>query len=158
VNIQIVPAPVRKSILVKAGPERAFEVFTAGMGRWWNKEHHLGKSALKDVVLEPGDGGRWFEVNEDGTTCEWGKVLAWEPPRRVLLAWQIDGDWQYDPSFVTELEVRFTPEADGTRVDLEHRNLDRYGDKAESIRAMLDSNDGWNLEMAAYAKTVARAG
>ena len=115
------------------------------MGRWWNKEHHLGKSPLKDVVLEPRDGGRWFEMNEDGSTCEWGKVLAWEPPRRVLLAWQIDGDWKYDPSFVTELEVRFTPEADGTRVDLEHRNLDRYGDKAEAVRGMLDSDDGWNL-------------
>jgi uncharacterized protein YndB with AHSA1/START domain len=154
VNIQIVPAPVRKSIVVKAAPERAFAVFTAGMGRWWKKEHHLGKSPLTDVVLEPREGGRWYEVNEDESTCEWGKVLAWEPPRRVLLAWQIDADWQYDPSFVTELEIRFTPDGNRTRVDLEHRNLDRYGDKAESIRAMLDSSDGWDLGMAAYAAAV----
>ena len=155
-NIQIVPAPVRKSITVKATPERAFEIFTAGMGRWWAREHHLGTSALKDVVLEPREGGRWFEVNEDGSTCEWGKVLAWDPPRQVLLAWQINADWKYDASFVTELEIRFTPEGEGTRVDLEHRNLDRFGEKAEAVRAMLDSNDGWNLGMTAYAGEVAK--
>lgn len=153
-NIQIVPAPVRKSIVVKAPPERAFAVFTAGMGRWWRKEHHLGASPLKDVVLEPREGGRWYEVNEDESTCEWGRVLAWEPPRRVLLAWQIDAGWQYDPAFVTELEIHFTPEPGGTRVDLEHRNLDRYGDKAESIRATLDSDDGWDLGIAAYVEAV----
>ena len=152
--MQIVPAPVRKSILVKAPPERAFAVFTAGMGRWWKKEHHLGTSPLKDVVLEPQEGGRWYEINEDQSTCEWGRVLAWDPPRRLLLAWQIDAAWRYDPAFVTELEIRFTPVVEGTRVDLEHRNLDRYGDKAESIRAMLDSDDGWNLGIAAYAEAV----
>jgi uncharacterized protein YndB with AHSA1/START domain len=152
--MQIVPTPVRKSILVKAPPERAFAVFTAGMGRWWKKEHHLGTSPLKDVVLEPQEGGLWYEINEDQSTCEWGRVLAWDPPRRLLLAWQIDAAWRYDPAFVTELEIRFTPVVEGTRVDLEHRNLDRYGDKAESIRAMLDSDDGWNLGIAAYAEAV----
>ena len=156
-NIQIAPAPVRKSIAVKAKPDRAFEVFTAGMGRWWAKEHLIGTSPLRDVVLEPRAGGRWFELNEDGSTCEWGRVLAWDPPGRVLLAWQLNADWKYDPSFVTELEVRFTPEGDGTRVDLEHRNLDRFGDKAEGVRAALDSHEGWNLEISAYAAEMAKA-
>jgi len=156
VNVQIVPAPVRKSILVKAGAERAFAVFTAGMGRWWNKAHHLGASPLKDVIVEPRQGGRWYELSEDGSTCEWGRVLAWDPPRRVLLAWQIDGDWKYDPDFVTELEIRFMPEGEGTRVDLEHRNLDRYGAKADAVRASLDSDEGWNLEMTAYATEASR--
>lgn len=156
-NIQIVPAPVRKSILVKARPDHAFAVFTAGMGRWWAKEHHLGKSPLKDVVLEPREGGRWFEVNEDGSTCEWGRVLGWNPPRQVLLAWQLNADWQYDPSFVTELEISFTPEGDGTRVDLEHRNLERFGDKAEAVRSALDSDEGWNLGITAYAAEAAKA-
>ena len=73
----------------------------------------------------------------------------------MLLAWQLNGDWQYDPGFVTELEVKFTPEGDGTRVDLEHRNLDRYGEKAEAVRASLDAKDGWDLGMAAYAEAVA---
>lgn len=151
-NVRIIPTPVRKSIVVKAGAERAFAVFTGGMGRWWNRAHHLGASPLKDVVVEPRKDGRWYEVNEDGSICEWGRVLAWDTPRRVLLAWQIDGDWKYDPAFVTELEIRFVPDGDGTRVDLEHRNLDRYGAKAEAVRASLDSDDGWNLELAGYAK------
>ena len=142
-NVQIAPAPVRKSILVNAAPERAFEVFTAGMTRWWDPAHHLGKTALKAVVLESRVGGRWYEIGEDGSECEWGKVLAFEPPSRLLLAWQIDSHWQYDPEFLTELEVRFIPEDGGTRVELEHRNLDRFGAAAPEVRAAFDAPDGW---------------
>jgi uncharacterized protein YndB with AHSA1/START domain len=154
VNLQINPAPIRQSVLVKAAPDRAFAVFTAGMGRWWRPEHHLGKTPLKDVVLEPKPSGRWYEVNEDGSTCEWGKVLHWEPPRRVVLAWQLDGDWQYDPAFVTELEIRFTAEGTGTRVELEHRNLDRFGTKAAAVRTSLDSPEGWQGALVDYAHEV----
>jgi uncharacterized protein YndB with AHSA1/START domain len=148
------PAPVRKSITVKADAARAFEVFTRRIGSWWPRSHCIGSSPQKEVVLEPRAGGRWFEIGEDGSQCNWGKVLAWEPPARVLLAWQIDGNWKYDPNLVTEVDVRFTPLDDGTtRVDLEHRNLERFGDKIEPIRTMIDSENGWSGLLEIYAAT-----
>ncbi len=154
-NLQITPAPVRKTITVKAPPARAFEVFTARMIRWWRPDHHIGKSPMQDVVLEPRVGGRWYEVGEDGSVCEWGKVLAWDPPRRLILAWQLNHDWQYDPDFVTELEVRFAAEGDGTRVDLEHRNLERFGDHVAGVRRALDAPGGWMGALEAFAADVA---
>ena len=156
-NVLIKPAPVRKSIAVKASRERAFEVFTAGMGRWWRKDHSILKSPQADVVLEKHAGGRWYERGEDGSECEWGRVLAWEPPDRILLAWQIDGDWKYDPDFLTEVEVRFVEEGRlRTRVDLEHRLLERYGEKAETVRAALDSAEGWSGGLRAFGEEAAR--
>lgn len=156
-NLQITPAPVRKSVRVNASPERAFKVFTGDMTRWWRPEHHIGSSPLKAVVLEPRVGGRWHEVTEDGATCEWGKVLVWEPPHRVILAWQLNGEWKYDPSFITELEVRFIPDGSGTQVELEHRNIEKFGERAEAVRASLDSPDGWNGALVGYAKVVEAA-
>jgi uncharacterized protein YndB with AHSA1/START domain len=145
--------PVKKQIIVQATPERAFAVFTAGIDRCWPREHHIGKSPLKRAVLEEQAGGRWYAVSEDGSECEVGKVLSWEPPRRLLLAWQITGDWQYDPAFVTEVEVTFTPQGPHrTRVDLEHRDLDRYGDKAAAFRKSVDSAGGWGKIVAEFAK------
>jgi hypothetical protein len=147
------PAPVRKSITVKANAARAFEVFTGRIGSWWPRTHCIGASPQKDVVLEPRAGGRWFEIGEDGSQCNWGKVLAWEPPGRVLLAWQIDGNWKYDPDLVTEVEVTFTPlSPDTTRVDLEHRNIERFGEKIEPIRTMIDSENGWSGILKVYAQ------
>jgi uncharacterized protein YndB with AHSA1/START domain len=151
----ISPAPVRRSIHVAAAPSKAFEVFTAGMGRWWAKTHTIGKSPQTTVVMEPRAGGRWYEIGEDGSHCEWGKVLAWEPPSRVLLAWQITSQWTYDADFMTEVEVRFIADAGGTRVELEHRNLERYGEKAEETRAALDSPGGWAGLLESFAKTAA---
>jgi uncharacterized protein YndB with AHSA1/START domain len=145
---QIKPAPIHKSIHVAASQERAFRVFTAGMARWWRPEHHIAPTPFVDIVMEPRVGGRWYEKDKDGSECEWGKVLAWDPPRGLILAWQLNADWKYDPDFVTELEMRFTPEAEGTRVELEHRDLERFGDKAEAVRASLDSIDGWNGALA----------
>lgn len=153
-NIQIVPAPVRKSLVVKASPERAFEVFTGRMTSWWHPDHHIGKSPLKEAVVEPRAGGRWYEVGEDGSQCEWGKVLIWEPPARVVFAWQINEEWQYDPNFLTEVEVRFIPDGTGTRVELEHRNIDRFGSKIEEVRAALDSTDGWSGDLRMFADVV----
>jgi uncharacterized protein YndB with AHSA1/START domain len=149
----IQPAPVRKSITVKADAARAFAVFTGGIGRWWPRSHCIATSPQKDVVMEPKAGGRWYEIGEDGSQCDWGKVLAWEPPTRVLLAWQVDGDWKYDPGLVTEVEVRFTALAAGeTRVDLEHRNLDRFGDKTDDVRSKIDSPNGWGGLLKLYAE------
>jgi len=145
----ITPAPVRKSIRVKAAPARAFEVFTAGMGRWWPGTHSINGSPMKDAIIEPREGGRWYERGEDGSECEWGRVLAWEPPGRLVLAWQIDAQWRYDANLVTEVEVKFLPDGDGTRVELEHRHIERFGDQSEAARAALDSPGGWGglLEM-----------
>jgi uncharacterized protein YndB with AHSA1/START domain len=137
----ISPSPVRKSVVVRASPERAFEVFTAGMSRWWLKTHKIGAAPMQDTVIEPKAGGRWFERGEDGSECDWGKVLAWEPPRRLVLAWQIDAQWKFDPGLVTEVEVTFTAADGGTRVELEHRNLERFGARAAEIRAQIDG--GW---------------
>jgi uncharacterized protein YndB with AHSA1/START domain len=152
-NLAIKPAPVRKSVSVKATPERAFEVFTAGFDRWWPRSHSIGDSPLKQAIIEPREGGRWYAQLEDGTEAEWGDVLAWEPPRRVLLAWRIGAGWQYDPDLLTEVEVTFTPEVGGaTRVELEHRYLERMGEGAESVRASVDSDGGWQGLLRAYAE------
>ena len=146
------PAPVRKSVLVAASPEHAFDVFTNGIGRWWPQSHHIGKADLDRPVIEPSTGGRWYELCVDGTECEVGKVLAWDPPQRLLLAWQLTHDFTYDPDLVTEVEVTFSPEGDGTRVNLEHRNLERLGDHAETLRESIDSPNGWGLLLRLYSE------
>jgi Activator of Hsp90 ATPase homolog 1-like protein len=152
-NLQIRPAPVRKSITVKADATHAFEVFTGRIGNWWPHTHTIGTSPQKNIVLEPREGGRWYEIGEDGSQCNWGKVLAWEPPTRVLLGWQINSDWKYDPDLVTEVEVTFTPLGkDLTRVDLEHRNLERFGEKVEAVRTAIDSDGGWTKIMKLYGE------
>lgn len=153
-NLQISPAPVRKTVIVKAAMDKAFAVFTKDMARWWPKSHSINPASPQvDVVLEPKVQGRWYELGADGAECQWGHVLAWEPPHRVLLAWQIGADWKYDPTLVTEVEIRFTSEgAHATRVDLEHRNLDRFGDKAAEARAAFDSEGGWSGLLSAYAQ------
>jgi uncharacterized protein YndB with AHSA1/START domain len=150
----ISPAPVRKSIAVKAAPERAFAVFTANMGRWWLRTHTINASPMKDVVIEPRVGGRWYELGEDGSQCQWGKVLAWEPPHRLLLAWQINGEWKYDAALVTEVEVTFIADGGGTRVELEHRHLERMGDSAEAARQAVDSPGGWSGLLTAFAQSL----
>jgi len=146
------PAPVRRSVMVKASQARAFEVFTDGFGRWWPQTHHIGKLAMKTGVIEPRVGGRWYEVGEDGTQCEWGKVLVWEPPRRLVLGWQLNAQWQYDPALLTEVEILFTSEGDATRVDLEHRNLERFGVDAEKVRESVGSPRGWGAILESFAQ------
>ena len=149
----ITPAPVRKSITVKAPPERAFTVFTANMGRWWLRSHTINASPMKDIVLEPRAGGRWYEIGEDGSQCEWGKVEVFDPPRRVLLLWQIGAQWKYDPTLVTQVDVKFIQVGESTRVELEHRHLERMGVGADSVRQAVDSPNGWSGLLAAFAQT-----
>ncbi len=152
------PAPVRKSITVEADAKHAFEVFTARIGSWWPRSHCIASSPQKDVVIEPRTGGRWYEIGEDGSQCDWGKVLAFEPPARLLLAWQINGSWKYDPDLVTEVEVKFTPLDGGrTRVELEHRNLERMGDKAEDVRTAINSEGGWSGILKTYAEVAEKS-
>lgn len=146
-------APVRKEIVVEAPQARAFEVFTAGMNRWWPRQHHIGKSPMKEIIVEPRVGGRWYSVCEDGSQCDIGKVQAWDPPGRLLLAWQISGEWQFDPAFVTDVEVTFTAEGPKrTRVVLEHRDLERFGKKAEEIRKSIGDEGGWPHILVEFAR------
>jgi uncharacterized protein YndB with AHSA1/START domain len=142
---------IRKQVTIEAPLERAFRAFAGNMGAWWPKEHHIGATALKDCVIEPKVNGRWYEVGEDGSTCEWGKVLAWDPPRRLLLAWQLGPDFRYDPTLLTEVEVVFTQLAPKqTRVDFEHRNLERFGEAAERLKRDMDG--GWEQILQSYAR------
>lgn len=152
-NQTIQPAPIRKSLTVAVSPQRAFEVFTAGFDRWWPKTHTIGKAALQRAVIEPRLGGRWYGVDVNGHEDDWGEVLAWEPPGRLLLAWRINGNFAYDPNVLTEVEVLFTETADGeTQVEFEHRHLERLGAAAERGRAMMDSPNGWGAILAGFKR------
>ena len=151
-------APVRKTVVVSAAQDRAFRAFTEQIDRWWPRQHHIGKAPMTQAILEGRPGGRWYSTHEDGTECDNGRVLVWDPPGRLVLAWQITADWTFDPDFVTEVEVTFTPESPTrTRVDLEHRNLDRYGDRAKSTREAIDAPGGWPLIMEQFARVAAES-
>ena len=121
------------------------------MGAWWPLgSHHIGKADAKNAVIEPFVGGRWFEQGVDGSECDWGHVLAWDPPGRLVLAWQLSAEWKHDAALKTEVEVRFTAERGGTRVDLEHRLLRNFGDRAEEMRSTFDSPSGWGGMLEAF--------
>ncbi len=156
-NVAVHPTAlkVHKEITVQAEPARAFEIFTAEVDSWWNREHHNGPGELDRVVIEPHEGGRCYNRDAGGDEYDWGRVLAWEPPNRLLLAWKLNAQWTYDPDFETEVELIFTPVgAEETRVVLEHRNLDRYGAVQEEMHAALDSEGGWGGSIARYAEFV----
>jgi uncharacterized protein YndB with AHSA1/START domain len=121
-------APIVKSVTVKAPPARAFDIFTTRISEWWPKNKTPAKMPHVAVVVEPYADGRWFERDANGNEAQWGKVLAYEPPARLVLGWQLDCNFGYDPNLLTEVEIRFTPtDAGGTLVTLEHRDLERFG-------------------------------
>jgi len=154
------PAPVLKSVTVRASAANAFDVFTLGLDSWWPRTHHIGKSPMKTALIEPQAGGRCYSEQEDGTECDWGRVLVWEPPRRFVMAWQINPDWTYQPDLAksSEVEVRFTAQPDGsTRVDLEHRHFERHGASGEAMRKSVDSSGGWGDLLGLYAERAAKA-
>jgi hypothetical protein len=136
-------APVRKTIRVGVPQARAFEVFTAGIGRWWPSRASIGASAFRSVTIEPAFGGRWYEIGTDGAETDVGRVTVWDPPRRLVAAWHINAQWKPDTSVASEVEVRFV--ADGpnaTIVELEHRNFESLGaEGGASIREQV--NGGW---------------
>ena len=151
------PNSVRRVISVEAPPEVAWRVFTDEMGTWWPLAvYKIGKANAVDAIIEPRVGGRWYERGDDGSTCDWGRVLAWEPHSRLVLTWDINADFQYDPALQTEIEVRFIAERDAsTRVEFEHRRLDRYGDRRDEMRKIFDETGDWGRLLAAFAETAA---
>ena len=136
-------APVRKTLHVKAGAAHAFEVFTAGLGRWWPANHGIGKKPIKTVAIETRHGGRWYELSEDGTRTDVGRIIVWEPPQRFVMTWDINSEWKPDTTIGSEVEVRFIAEgANATRVELEHRKFEQMGAEA-GAKMRKDVDGGW---------------
>jgi uncharacterized protein YndB with AHSA1/START domain len=148
------PNVVRKTVTVRAPQNIAWRVFTEQLGTWWPlSSYNIGAANAVDAVIEPRVGGRWYERGEDGSTCDWGSVLVWEPPSRLVLSWDIGADWRYDANLKTEIEIRFVPEREGaTRVELEHRHLDRYGEHRDRMRAIFDKEGDWGRLLAMFAR------
>jgi uncharacterized protein YndB with AHSA1/START domain len=153
---RIAPAAIRKTIEVNAPIDRAFQVFATRMGAWWHKEHSIATGTTqKDVVIEPRAGGRWYELGTDGSEHPWGKVLTYDPPRRLVLAWQLTRDFAYDPDFETTVEVNFGEKDGVTIVHFEHRDLERMGADAAQLLEGMDG--GWGMLLGLF-KTEAERG
>lgn len=134
------------STVVQAPIERAFQVFTEGMPSWWPSDHHILEGELAEMVFEPRAGGRIVDRGADGSECAWARILAYEPPHRLVFSWDINAQWKYetDPEKTSEVEVRFLAEGpDRTRVELEHRELQRHGEGWEGMRDAVGSPGGW---------------
>jgi uncharacterized protein YndB with AHSA1/START domain len=144
---------VRKTVTVDVPQAHAFSVFTEHFGLWWPlATHKIGKQDAVTAIIEPKRGGRWFERSADGAECDWGRVQVWEPPRRLVLTWQISANWQPDSTIQTEVEVTFVADGpDRTTVNLEHRQLEDYGKQAEMMRSIFDSEGGWSGILQRYA-------
>lgn len=152
--------PVRKSVKVATAVEHAFQVFTAGFDTWWPRSHSIGASPLRRAVIEGKVGGRCYQESVDGSECDWGRILIWEPPARLVVAWLLNPQWQPDPdiSKASEVEISFSAEPDGsTRVDLEHRHFERHGAGAEMMRRGVDSPDGWGGLLHLFASMAGRS-
>src|SRR6185437_3256986 len=136
-------APVRKSIRVNVSQSHAFEVFTSCLGRWWPRDHGIGKLPMKSAVMETRLGGRWYELAEDGTQTPVGKIIIWEPPKRFVMTWDISSDWKPDSTVSSEVEVRCVAVGTNvTRVELEHRKFEKLGQAGgTSMRNSVDG--GW---------------
>lgn len=148
---------VRKVVKVNAPARIAWRVFTEQMGTWWPLAHYkIGSAPAVDAVIEPHVGGRWYERGDDGSTCDWGRVLRWEPHTLLLLTWDIDANFKHDPSLNTEIEIRFIAEDEHTtRVELEHRRLDRYGARRDEMRRIFETGGDWGRLLAMFAEAAA---
>jgi uncharacterized protein YndB with AHSA1/START domain len=147
-SMQATDTAVQRSVTVEAPIERAFSVFTAGMQTWWPPTHHILQAELAEMEFEPFEGGNIVDRGVDGSECRWARVLAYEPPTRVVFSWDITLGWQIeeDREKTSEVEIRFTSEGpDRTLVELEHRNLERHGEGWEKMRDAVASPGGWDL-------------
>lgn len=147
---------VRREITVNVPVERAFAVFTEQFDRIKPREHNIMQSPIVETVLEPRVGGHIYDRGEDGSECRWARVLAFEPPHRLMFSWDINLEWslETDPERCSEVEVRFEPEGEGTRVVLEHRHLDRHGDGWAGMSAGVADEAGWPLYLERFAALV----
>jgi uncharacterized protein YndB with AHSA1/START domain len=153
-------AVVLKSVRVKAPIERAFSVFVEQMETWWPATHHIGKTPFVAIFVEPRVGGRWYERNAEGQQCDWGTVLAWDPPHRVTFSWHLgpghdQPDWIRDADLAkaSEVEISFTAEGPGTTlVELVHSKFERHGEGYQQLRALFDGPGAWGDILALYAK------
>jgi uncharacterized protein YndB with AHSA1/START domain len=159
-NRYVAATPVKQSIVVEAPIAHAFKVFTEKFGSFNPPEHNLLGVEIAETVFEPRVGGHIYDRGADGSECRWGRVLAYEPPHRVLLSWDISPQWQIetDPEKTSEWEVWFTAETPNrTRVDLEHRKLERHGSGWEGVRDGVAGDQGWPLYLQRYADLFTRA-
>jgi uncharacterized protein YndB with AHSA1/START domain len=155
---QATATSVRNSIVVEAPLERAFSVFTEGFGSFKPPEHNMLPVDIEETVFETHVGGHIYDRGVDGSECRWARVLAFEPPDRVVFSWDISPQWQIeaDPDKASEVEVRFVAESPGrTRVELEHRNLDRHGEGWEGVREGVHGDQGWPLYLDRFAEQAA---
>jgi uncharacterized protein YndB with AHSA1/START domain len=156
-STEVADTSVATSILIDAPIERAFRVFTEEFGRFKPREHNLLAVEIAETVFEPRAGGHLYDRGVDGSECRWARVLAYEPPHRVVLSWDISPQWQIEPDLAktSEVEVRFVPDApDRTRVELEHRNLERHGEGWEGVRAGVAGDEGWPLYLQRFAEVL----
>jgi uncharacterized protein YndB with AHSA1/START domain len=145
---------VSRSVVVNAPVEKAFEQFTVGLGDFKPPEHNLLQAPITETVFEPYVGGHIYDRATDGSVCKWARVLAYEPPHRVVFSWDIGPTWQLEPNpeLTSEVEVRFVAEDGGrTRVELEHRNLDRHGPGWEGVSEGVAGSGGWPLYLERFA-------
>jgi uncharacterized protein YndB with AHSA1/START domain len=146
---------VRATVVVEAPIEQAFSVFTEDFGSFKPREHNMLGVEIAETVFEPHVGGHLYDRGVDGSECRWARVLAYEPPTHVAFSWDISPQWQIETDLekTSEVEVRFIPETpERTRVELEHRNLDRHGEGWQSLRDGVDSGDGWPLYLRRFAE------
>ena len=148
---------VRKTLHIKAPVERTFSVFVEQMETWWPPTHHIAPTPFETIFIEPRVGGRWYERDAQGNQCQWGHVLAWNPPHHVTLSWHLGPDWKFNPDLAkaSELELRFTPLGpSATLVELTHSKLERHGDGYEQYRGALDGPGAWDAILAAFQQGV----
>jgi uncharacterized protein YndB with AHSA1/START domain len=151
---------IQTDVVVEAPLERAFRVFVEEFDKIKPREHNMLEVDIAESVFEPRAGGRVYDRGVDGSECQWARVLAYEPPERIVFTWDISPHWQIetDRSRASEVEVRFVPEGEErTRVELEHRHLDRHGDGWEGLREGVDGDQGWPLYLARFAEQVGGA-
>lgn len=150
---------LRGSATVNASPVEAFRAFTASFDRWWPRDYQVGQAEMAEAILEPRVGGRWYERAVDGSECEWGRVLVWEPPHRLVVTWQINGNWQYDPdpARASEVEIRFVASGPReTRIELEHRHIERLVQAEALVDGIERQGGGWSSLLERVAAVVAR--